>query len=178
MPDHAPLPPSTAPAVALNQLPLRPPTYTPEPVVVSSSSEEDEAMSPLLKRPRLPTGEASIPSLQDAALESQDEGIDTPPSLEGNLSSSSPPSPLDQNQSLLPTANQGGVGSETPQTPSSVPFQAPGSQPMRQAMSPPGSSLPPQKKVGSPLDSPWLSQSLRRLEKTPPPPPPTTPNHA
>ncbi|GAA0172169.1 hypothetical protein LIER_26048 [Lithospermum erythrorhizon] len=126
--------------------------------------------------------------------------VNTPPSPEGHLSSSS--SLLGQSQSPLPSANrvsradlvdaggqhsatvvlepedQEGVGSATLQTSSSVPLQAPGSQPMGQAMSPPGSSLPSRKRMGSPLASPHPSQSRRRSERTPPPPPPAAPNHA
>ncbi|GAA0141137.1 hypothetical protein LIER_02351 [Lithospermum erythrorhizon] len=48
VPGHASLPPPAAPIATPNRLPMRPPAS--EPVVVSSSSEEDETMSPLLKR--------------------------------------------------------------------------------------------------------------------------------
>ncbi|GAA0156228.1 hypothetical protein LIER_13768 [Lithospermum erythrorhizon] len=69
---------------------------------------------------------------------------------------------------VLGPEDQGGAGLAVSQTPSSVPFSAPVSQHMKQAMSPPGGSLPPQKRMGSPLTSPLVSQSLRRLERTPP----------
>ncbi|GAA0156724.1 hypothetical protein LIER_14148 [Lithospermum erythrorhizon] len=45
--DHAPLPPPTAPATSFDQLPLSP--YRFKPVLVSSSSEEDEVGSPLMR---------------------------------------------------------------------------------------------------------------------------------
>ncbi|GAA0167245.1 hypothetical protein LIER_22220 [Lithospermum erythrorhizon] len=71
VPDHAPFPPPTAPVIALNQLPPRPPTLAPEQVEVDNSSEEDEAMSPFLRRPRFPLRETSSPGPQDADPEPQ-----------------------------------------------------------------------------------------------------------
>ncbi|GAA0147301.1 hypothetical protein LIER_07037 [Lithospermum erythrorhizon] len=108
----------------------RPPAPASEPVVVSSSSEEDGVMRPFLRRylplsgltsfveplvasiltwaarhrPRPPATEA-FGNPQNAAPKTQDIGTDTSLSLEGHFSSSSLPSPLDQSQSPLPAAN-------------------------------------------------------------------------
>ncbi|GAA0162296.1 hypothetical protein LIER_18419 [Lithospermum erythrorhizon] len=151
----------------------------PRPVVVSSSSEEDESLSSLLRRdlpfprltffvepfvasiliwaashrPRPHTGETSAPNFQDAALESSGKGTNTPPSPEGHFSSKPPL--LGQNQNplsstpqvphsalvdtgeqhsttvILGPEAQGGAGLAVPQTPSSVPFSVPESQPMK-----------------------------------------------
>ncbi|GAA0170650.1 hypothetical protein LIER_24871 [Lithospermum erythrorhizon] len=149
-------------------------------------------------RPRLAHGETYALGPQDALPEPQGMRINTSPGSEGNLSSPSPPSLLGQSQSPLPTANQAlgdapvnasgqhsttvvldrdnlsGVGIVTPQTPSSVLLQASELHAMGQSMSPPRSSLPPRKGMGTSLVSPRPSQSLRRSEKTPPPP---SPNH-
>ncbi|GAA0186832.1 hypothetical protein LIER_34120 [Lithospermum erythrorhizon] len=53
---------------------------------------------------------------------------------------------------FLEPEDRGGVGLAVPQTPSSVPFSALESQPMKQAMSPPGGSLPPRKRMESPME--------------------------
>ncbi|GAA0168659.1 hypothetical protein LIER_23327 [Lithospermum erythrorhizon] len=104
VPDHAPPSLPAAPVVATDQPSLRPSTPATDPVMVGSSSEEDEAMSPLLRRPRLLVGEASVPNPQDVVLESQGRGTCAPPSPEGHLSSSSPL--LGQSHSPLPMATQ------------------------------------------------------------------------
>ncbi|GAA0148153.1 hypothetical protein LIER_07674 [Lithospermum erythrorhizon] len=126
VPDSVPPPSQAAPTVALNQLPLRPPA--PGPVEVSSSSEEDEALSPLLRRYLLfhgltsfvellvasiltwairhrlrpPLVEASAPSLHDAAPKSPRMGTNTLPSPEGHLSPYSPLPPANQVPSVTP----------------------------------------------------------------------------
>ncbi|GAA0155036.1 hypothetical protein LIER_12859 [Lithospermum erythrorhizon] len=65
---------------------------------------------------------------------------------------------------VLDSEDQDGVGMAIPQTPSSVPLQAPEIQPTGRSMSPPASSLPSQKRMWSPLVSPQPSQSLRRTD--------------
>ncbi|GAA0149227.1 hypothetical protein LIER_08456 [Lithospermum erythrorhizon] len=184
VPDHAPFPPPSAPAKAPDKRPLTSAAPALEPVVISSSSKEDEAMSPL-------------PS-KDAALEPPSIGTSTPPSPEGHLSSTSP---LQSQSPLPPTTqvsgaslvdaggqhsativlepkDQGGVCLSAPQTPSSVSFQAPEPQPMSQALSPQGYSFPLRKRLGSLLASSRPSQLLKKSESTPPSSSPAAPNHA
>ncbi|GAA0166548.1 hypothetical protein LIER_21679 [Lithospermum erythrorhizon] len=174
VPDHALLPPSTAPVSGPNQLPLRQPTPTFALVVVRSSSKEDEAMSPHLRRPCSSTTGASVQNPDEAALQPQDMGADTPLGPERNSSSSSPLSPRDQRQGRPSLANpasvaaqesvggqysatevlepedQRGVGSTIPLTPSSVPLptlEEP--RPKGPSISPLGNSpVPPEKFFG------------------------------
>ncbi|GAA0184402.1 hypothetical protein LIER_31690 [Lithospermum erythrorhizon] len=183
VPDRPPLP---SPAVP-NRSPLRP--LVPEPVVVSISSEEDEAMSPLLKRPRPSFMEAVAQNPQEADSEPQGPGADAPPGLERNSSPSPPSSPRNQCQGqpspaypasvaaqgnaseqhfatiVLEPEDQGGVGLTTPHTPSSAPFPVPKSCLKGPSISPPGSSLPPRKRMGSSLASSRPSQLPRRSEE-------------
>ncbi|GAA0164078.1 hypothetical protein LIER_19797 [Lithospermum erythrorhizon] len=102
--------------------------------------------------------EAFVQNPQAAALGPQDMGADTPPVLEPEY--------------------EGGVGWTTPQTPSSVPLPIPEPCPTGSSTSPPGSSLPPQKRLRSPLASCRPSQFPRRLKRVPPSSSSTAPNHA
>ncbi|GAA0176128.1 hypothetical protein LIER_42026 [Lithospermum erythrorhizon] len=199
VPDHAP------PAAAPGQLPMWPPALTPEPIEVNSSSEEDDAISLLLRiyltllglsssidplvasiltwvarhRPCLPLGRTSAPSPLDVALKPQGMGIDAPTCVEGNLQSASPFSTLGQSQSPLPTT-----------------YQVPGWRWFGYSIDSffgPLSTLEPQPRVDPCLhlgvlyllrrgwgrpSPPRPSESLRSSERTPPPPSSTAHNHA
>ncbi|GAA0169572.1 hypothetical protein LIER_24023 [Lithospermum erythrorhizon] len=143
--DHMPLSP---PAVAPNRLPLRHPT--PEPVVVNSSSEEDEAMSPLLRRPHSSALEASARNPQEAVRSPRAWG---PPLLATPALAAAQENVSGQYSAtvVLEPKDQGGVGSATSQTPSSV---------------------------GSPLANSRPSQLPRRSVEVPPSSSSTAPNHA
>ncbi|GAA0186402.1 hypothetical protein LIER_33690 [Lithospermum erythrorhizon] len=174
VPNYAHLPPPTVPATVTCQLPLRPPA--PEPVMVSSSSDEVEAMSSLLIRPRLPIGEASKLNLQDAASESEGMETITPPCPEGNLSSFSPPSPLGDNQTLRPSASQ---------TPGAASTDAGGQHTATVVLEPEDQGgigfVTPNYFLGPPPSSRVSAPGSGRVsmsERTPPPPSPAAPNHA
>ncbi|GAA0164095.1 hypothetical protein LIER_19812 [Lithospermum erythrorhizon] len=169
VPDQVPLPPLAAPTASAGpraQSPQRP--HAPEPVEVSSSSEESEALSPLMRRylpfPGLTSfvdpflasvltwaarhrsrpiiQEASVQNPQEAAPEPQVMGIDSP---------------------LGPT-------------PSSVPLQTPEFCSKGTSSSLGGSIPPPRKRLGSPIDNPRPVQLSNRPEEVPHSSS-TTPNH-
>ncbi|GAA0175834.1 hypothetical protein LIER_28932 [Lithospermum erythrorhizon] len=127
MHDHAPPPPPAAPATSFDQLSLRPPTpIAADPVMVSSSLEEDEVESPLLRRylrfpglspfadpffasiftraacfrARHPIRESPMFGPSDAFLDPQGAEVNTSQVLMGNLSASPHP-PLRQGVGLL-----------------------------------------------------------------------------
>ncbi|GAA0146009.1 hypothetical protein LIER_36240 [Lithospermum erythrorhizon] len=139
MRDHVPPSPPGAPVVATNQSPpLRPPA--PEPVVVGSSLEEDEALSPLLIR-----GLVRLRAHRDIF----------------------PPRPVSWVRAKILCHRH---------LKSRMPLWW--RRPMKHAMSSPGGSLNPRKRIGSPLASPRASQSLRRSERTPPSSSSAARNHA
>ncbi|GAA0153400.1 hypothetical protein LIER_11648 [Lithospermum erythrorhizon] len=116
---------------------------------------------------------------QEAVLEPQASGVDSPLGLVTN----SPPSLPDQFQNPPSSSNPPGaaaqedadghhsatmvwslenVGSATPQTPSSAPLQASEPCPNGPSSSPPGGSLLPWKRLGSPLDNPRPARLPKR----------------
>ncbi|GAA0161139.1 hypothetical protein LIER_17526 [Lithospermum erythrorhizon] len=81
-------------------------------------------------------------------------------------------------EASVPKCQDAALEPPAPQTPSSVPFQAPELHPMSKAPSPQGCSLPPLMRMGSHLASPRPSQLLKRSERTPPSSSNAAPNHA
>ncbi|GAA0170645.1 hypothetical protein LIER_24867 [Lithospermum erythrorhizon] len=168
-PNHALPLPQAAPMVDTNQSPLRRP-QAPEPVVVGRSLEEDEALSPLLRRylpfpgltsfvkslgtsiltwaarhrPRPSAGETSVPNYQGIVLESSSRGTSAALVNAGEQHSATV---------VLEPEDQGGVDLAVAQTPSPVPLPALESQTLKKAMSPPGVPFHPERGWGLLLQS-------------------------
>ncbi|GAA0176867.1 hypothetical protein LIER_29621 [Lithospermum erythrorhizon] len=135
-------------------LPLLAPTSV-RSVVVSSSSKEDEVVSPLLRRIRHPVGESPVLGPSEAALEPLGAGNNTSPGSRGNLSASpwakgSWGGRLSESfcchfnfSSRLGAASYEAVPISTGRTPD------------------------PHEEGGTPLANPWPVQSQRRSEKAP-----------
>ncbi|GAA0171462.1 hypothetical protein LIER_25487 [Lithospermum erythrorhizon] len=100
--DHVPPPSPAAPATSSDQMPFRPPApIATEPVVLSSSSKEDEVAARF--KARHPIGE--LPSLGPRGATPDPQGIEvnTSQGSMGNLSASPHPPPGQGQELLLPT---------------------------------------------------------------------------